>query len=249
MNPRTFLLCVAALVGCGLGVPQEPVGGTVSSASEGLTLLKGELFAGSGAQSRKLVARVQLRNTQKTPMPLVATRFKVRLSTGVELPGSATETLALKDGCAQLGDVSVGASVTCSIAFLVDLSSPSVVAKGLAYTLSDESQWVVSKSLPTCDQCGEFHGCADFSTSNWACGQCGNACSSGRSCSAGVCREVVAVAPSAGSCAATCAPGGCVGMAYYNSADCTADANAGRLQCETELATLKCPILDCRCAR
>jgi hypothetical protein len=208
-------LVAGVLSACPVGPAAVDGGVDAGAFANGLTLVLGQLLTGGGASTRLVLARLTLSNQTTAPLSLLPAFFKVHLSTGVEFPGTTLETAQATDPCPS-GDVSVGATVTCSIGFQVDLSATSTSITGVGYTLTSGQQWLVQQAIPTCEQCGRLDGCIDFHSSNQDCGGCGVACSadplSPQACLSTVCVPVVAVVPTAATCAATCAPKRCAAV-------------------------------------
>lgn len=234
-------------VGGGGGGTGGGIGGGGGATTGGLTVLKGEIDEGSGPAGRLVLAQIQLANHQSVPLPLLAPLFKLRLSTGLEFPGSPTLTAATPGGC-PAADVSVGATTTCVVAFSVDLSSAGTSVVGVAYTLPDQTQWVVTIALPTCEQCGQFLGCANFQSSNFACGGCGRPCSSFQACVTGTCVAMVIVSPnpSDSTCAQTCAPKRCISLAVSGAASSACQRALAGLTC-TDAFPAACSFADLLC--
>lgn len=211
------------------------------------TLVQGEVYEGNAPGERVVRATISLENQTARPLSLLAPVFKLHLSTGVELAGSPQVTAQLGDAC-PLGDVSVGSSARCSIGFLVDASVSQATFSGISYTLVDGSQWLVSRNIPTCEQCGLLFGCVDFARSNHACGRCGTACTLGQGCLAGACVATTVVRPTAATCQATCGPRPCRGAVVL--ASCS-PARAFDYSCSTPLSVSGCATaeLACECAQ
>jgi hypothetical protein len=216
---KAFLPSLLLLAGClPLLPPSDPPPVVDAGPPAGdFQLVRGEIFEGSGPSRRHVRAAIRLHNASSMPESLNAFRFKLRLSSGVEVMGSDADTLGIPSACPN-GDVSVGKTTSCSIEFVVDLTTATVT--GISYTMNDSSQLVVEKAFPTCEQCGLLQGCPDFEYSETNCGGCGIPCGMSQLCHARTCRSYLITTPTADTCDATCAATECLATTWFSSTTC-----------------------------